>query len=89
MLREAEGHKIRVHRSVEVHDAKGCAVRLGDVKLCSVLGASVLGDHGPVTKELGRPSGRFLADNRLAAGSCCQLVGLDEYLRDTGGDTGG
>jgi hypothetical protein len=92
MLREVEGHKTRgckVHRSVEVHDAKGCTVRLGDVRLCSILGASVLGDHGPVTKESGRPPGRFLADNRLATGSCCQLASLDEYLRDTGGDTEG
>jgi hypothetical protein len=66
MLREAEGHKIRgckVHQNVEVHDAKGCTVRPGDVRLCSVLGASVLGDHGPVTKESRRPPGKFLADN--------------------------
>jgi hypothetical protein len=58
MLREAKDHKTRdckVHRSVEVHDVKGCTVRPGDVGLCSVLGASVLGDHGPVAKESGHP----------------------------------
>ena len=50
----------------------------GDVRLHRVLGVSVIGDHGSITKESGRPVGRFLANHQMAAGSYFEVIGLDE-----------
>jgi hypothetical protein len=85
VIKQGVAKYIEVWKSMMRRDALYAQEMSGYVAYQECLSSEITG----VTKESRRPPGRFLADNRLAAGSYYQLAGLNEYLRDTGGDTGG